>query len=134
MKKGVERYANHSLRAVLHGAVPMIIRILTTMLVLTGSARAADPLRFWNLTGETISSLTLAPVGTGNFGANQCANDKDGTVDNDERLRLTNVTAGQYDVRVGFKKGRMCEAHDVTLKPTGKYAFSLDMKELKDCK
>ena len=109
-------------------------RSLAIMLVLTGSARAADPLRFWNLTGETVSSLTLAPVGTGNFGANQCANDKDGEVDNDERLRLTNVVPGHYDVRVGFKKGRMCEAHDVTLKPAGKYAFSLDQKDLKDCK
>jgi hypothetical protein len=112
----------------------MIIRILTIMFVLTGSARAADPLRFWNLTGETVSSLTLAPVGTANFGSNQCANDKDGTVDNDERLRLTDVTPGHYDVRVGFKTGRMCEAHDITLKPSGKYAFSLDQKDLKDCK
>lgn len=114
--------------------LPMIVRTMTVVLMTTGAARATDPLRFWNITGETVSSLTLAPVGSGNFGANQCANDKDGEVDNDERLRLTNVTPGHYDVRVGFKKGRMCEVHDVTLKPAGKYAFSLDQKDLKDCK
>ncbi|RYF03646.1 MAG: hypothetical protein EOO77_30740 [Oxalobacteraceae bacterium] len=112
----------------------MVLRLLPLLLALTGPARAADPLRFWNLTGETVSSLTLAPTGTTNFGSNQCANDKDGTVDNDERLRLSNVTPGHYDIRIGFQKGRMCEAHDVTLKPTGKYAFSLDQKDLKNCK
>ena len=112
----------------------MLLRLFTLLLVLAGPARAADPLRFWNLTGDTVISLSLAPVGTASFGANQCANDKDGEVDNDERLRLTNVTPGHYDVRIGFKKGGMCEVHDVTLKATGRYAFSLDQKDLKDCK
>ena len=98
-------------------------------------ALAADLGRFWNLTGETISSLTLAPAGTETFGANQCANDKDGTVDNDERLRLTNLAPGRYDVRIKFQRGgRMCIAHDVVVKDGGKVAFTLEPKDLKDCK
>ena len=109
-------------------------RILPVLLLLSGQALAADPMRFWNLTGETITGLSLAPVGTTKFGPNQCANDKDGEVDNDERLRLTGLSAGHYDVRVVFKKGRVCTAHDVTLRGEGKYAFSLDAKDVADCK
>ena len=30
---------------------------------------------------------------------NQCKNDKDGTVDSDERLRITGVNTGTYDIR-----------------------------------
>ena len=105
------------------------------MLLLCAPARAADLGRFWNLTGETISSLTLAPVGTESFGPNQCANDKDGTVDNDERLRLTNLAPGRYDVRIKFQRGdRMCTVHDVTVKDGGKVAFTLEPKDLKDCR
>lgn len=102
---------------------------------LVSPALAADPGRFWNLTGETISSLTLAPAGTDQFGPNQCANDKDGTVDNDERLRLTNVSPGRYDVRLKFQRShRQCTVHDVQVKDAGKVAFSLELKDLKDCR
>ena len=102
---------------------------------LVSPALAADPGRFWNLIGETISSLTLAPAGTDQFGPNQCANDKDGTVDNDERLRLTNVSPGRYDVRLKFQRShRQCTVHDVQVKDAGKVAFSLELKDLKDCR
>lgn len=115
----------------------MTARFLLVLLLASGwasdGAFGAEPLRFWNLTGETITSLSLAPAGTDRFGANQCANDRDGSVDNDERLRLTNVEPGRYDVRLGFKKGRMCTVHGVTLRGEGKYAFSLDPANLKDC-
>ena len=55
------------------------------------------PTRFWNLTKHTIFELRLAPAGTSNWGADQCRNDKDGSVDPDERLRITGITSGQYD-------------------------------------
>jgi len=102
---------------------------------LVAPALAADPGRFWNLTGKTISSLTLAPAGTEQFGTNQCANDKDGTVDNDERLRLTNVSPGRYDVRLKFQRSTLqCTVHDVQVKEGGKVAFSLEAKDLTDCR
>ncbi len=69
---------------------------LLDRVALAGRHGAADaqtqrPTRFWNLTRHTISELSLAPAGTTNFGPNQCKNDKDGTVDPDERLRVTGV-------------------------------------------
>ncbi len=110
------------------------MRTLICLLLLAGPAWSAETLRFWNLTGETISSLQLAPVGSAAYGPNQCANDKDGTVDNDERLRLTGITPGRYDVRVGLKSGRMCAVPGVEVRGGGKYAFSLEPTDLKDCR
>ena len=62
------------------------------------AAHAADGriTRFWNLTGETITHLYLTPAGTTNWGNDQCRNDPDGSVDFDERLRITSVTSGKY--------------------------------------
>ena len=114
---------------------PFLRPLVAVLCALASPALAADLGRFWNLTGETISSLTLAPTGTDRFGANQCANDKDGTVDNDERLRLTNVAPGRYDVRLIFQKGnRQCTVRDVQLKDGGKVAFSLQAKDLTECR
>jgi len=54
-------------------------------------------------------------------------------VDQDERLRLTGVTAGHYDVKVTDKSGRTCIVKDVALEAGKPYAFSLSEAELKDC-
>ena len=110
------------------------MRILFVLLLAASPALGAETLRFWNLTGETVTSLSLAPAGSDQFGPNQCANDKDGTVDNDERLHLTGVEPGRYDVRIGFKKGRMCTVHGVQLRGERKYAFSLEPGDLHDCR
>ena len=110
-----------------------LVLLLVLTLVSPGSAVAAGPMQFWNLTGETVTSLTLAPAGSDKFGPNQCANDKDGGVDNDERLKLTGVAPGRYDVRVGLPKGRMCVVRGVELKGDRKYAFSLEPADLTDC-
>jgi hypothetical protein len=109
------------------------MRIVLLLLAFAAPALAAEPMRFWNLTGETVTSLSLAPAGSDTYGPNQCANDRDGTVDNDERLRLTGVEPGRYDVHLGFKRGRMCTVRGVQLRGEGKYAFSLEPSDLKDC-
>ena len=96
-------------------------------------AQAADTMRFWNLTSTTITRLELAPAGTVGFGPNQCANDADGAVDHDERLKLTGLSPGHYDVRVTQKSGRVCLAKDVEVKAGGRYAFSLSDQDLSDC-
>ncbi len=90
-------------------------------------------MEFWNLTPNTITSLRLAPVGTTAFGPDQCANDKDGTVDHDERLRLAGVKPGRYDVQVTDAKGRQCLARDIAVVGNKRVAFSLSDKDLKDC-
>lgn len=110
------------------------MRTLLAMLLLSQPALAADPLRFWNLTDDTVTSLRMAPAGTDEFGPNQCTNDRDGEVDYNERLRLTGIKPGKYDVRLTLKKGRTCLVRGVDVKPGGKYAFSLEPSDLKDCR
>ena len=94
---------------------------------------SADRLQFWNLTGTTITKLYLAPAGTTNWGPDQCANDKDGSVDPDERLKLTGVTVGHYDVKLTDATGRTCTVKDVALEAGKAYAFSVAEADLKDC-
>ena len=104
-------------------------------LALAGGAQAAEPrMTFWNLTSDTITNLVMAPAGTDGFGPNQCANDRDGSVDHDERLRLTGIQPGRYDVRLTGKKGKVCLVRDVEVRGDGRYAFSLSDKDLTDCK
>jgi hypothetical protein len=92
---------------------------------------AAKDTRFWNLTSSTIKSLELAPAGTTDFGPNQCANDPDGAVDHDERLKVTGVTTGAYDARLTLADGRVCTAKAVRIE-TGK-PFSIEDKDLVGC-
>ena len=106
---------------------------LLAAVALAGAAAAADRMEFWNLTSNTITRLRMAHAGTTEFGPDQCANDKDGTVDHDERLRLAGVKPGQYDVQVTDAKGRQCLARDITVVGSKRVAFSLSDKDLKDC-
>ena len=76
----------------------------------------------------------MAPAGTDKFGPNQCANDRDNEVDHDERLRLTGVTPGRYDVQVTNKVAKLCTVRNVEVKAGGKYSFSLEDSDLAGCK
>src|SRR3984885_8907760 len=79
------------------------------------SASAKDT-QFWNLTANTITSLQLSPPGKNEWGRNQADNDKDHTVDHDERLKITDTDAGTYDVRFVDKSGRTCVVPSVQVK------------------
>jgi hypothetical protein len=99
---------------------------------LSASAFAADkPIRFWNLTSKTVTSLQLAKAGTQDFGPDFCKSDKDGEVDHDERLALPGVAPGSYDVKLGYADGRTCTVKTLTLQ-AGKI-FSIEDKDLTDC-
>jgi hypothetical protein len=89
------------------------------------------PTRFWNLTGETISEFYLAPAGTTNWGENQCKNDKDGTVDPDERLRITGIESGTFDAKFKDVEGKMCLVRNI--KVTVGEIFSIEEKDLTSC-
>ena len=108
---------------------------LAASTVADAPARAADKeprTRLWNLTGETIAKFELAPAGTTSWGPDQCKNDKDGTVDHDERLKLKDVTDGKYDARVTLAKtGRTCSARGLDIKVGG--VVSVEATDLKDC-
>jgi hypothetical protein len=88
-------------------------------------------MRFWNLTRYTITTLQMSPAGQNAWGPNQCANDKDGEVDHDERLRITGVTTGRYDVRFTDKGGRTCKVTQIDVKDDE--IFSIEEKDLTDC-
>ena len=94
-------------------------------------AQQQKPTRFWNLTRHVISELSLAPAGTTNWGPNQCKNDKDGTVDPDERLRITGVSPGSYDAKLTDVSGRTCMVRNITVSPGE--IFSIEEKDLTFC-
>jgi hypothetical protein len=90
------------------------------------SATAADgPIRFWNLTLHTISDFRLAPVGTTKW------SDKDGTVDSDERLRITGIEPGVYDASLKDTTGRACLVRNIKIEAGA--IFSIEEKDLTSC-
>ena len=103
------------------------------MAIVVPLARAAEPgtTRFWNLTGDTITHLMLAPTGTANWGPDQCRNDPDGSVDFDERLRITGISSGQYDVRFTDKTGRSCTLTGIEIKAGS--VFSIGKEAFEHC-
>jgi hypothetical protein len=92
---------------------------------------AERPTRFWNLTRHTIAEFYLAPTGTTSWGENQCRNDKDGTVESDERLRITGIGSGIYDARLKDVSGRTCIVRNI--KVGAGEIFSIEEKDLTSC-
>jgi hypothetical protein len=91
----------------------------------------AKDTRFWNLTLNTITSLQLSPAGKNQWGPNQTVNDRDRTVDHDERLKITDTAPGAYDVKLVDQSGRTCVVPNVQVKAEA--VFSIEEKDLKDC-
>jgi hypothetical protein len=96
-----------------------------------GKAQDRKGIRFWNLTLNTITQLQLSPAGKNTWGPDQCRNDRDGTVDHDERLRITGVEPGRYDVKFADKAGRVCTVRDIHVNDGA--VFSIEEKQLTDC-
>ena len=83
-------------------------------------------IRFWNLTLYTITSFQMSPGGKDSWGHDQCKNDRDGTVDHDERLRITGVEPGRAD-----KIGRVCVVRNVEVREGA--PFSIEERQLTEC-
>lgn len=107
-------------------AIPLAVAAI----LLAGPAEAKDT-RFWNLTSSTVKSLELAPAGTTAFGPNQTANDPDGEVDHDERVKVTGVKTGAYDAQLKLADGRVCMAKGLRIEE-GK-VFSVEDENLVGC-
>jgi hypothetical protein len=107
-----------------------IILAAFTLALVPAGASAKDT-RFWNLTANTITSLQLSPPGKNEWGRNQADNDRDRTVDHDERLKITDTDAGTYDVKFLDKSGRNCVVPNIQIK-TGE-VFAIEEKQLKGC-
>ena len=104
-------------------------------LAVIGSAAAAQDrrgIRFWNLTLYTVTDLRMSPAGKDAWGFNQCQNDRDGTVDHDERLRISGIEPGRYDVKLTDKIGRVCTVRNVEVKEAA--VFAIEEKQLTDCR
>jgi len=103
---------------------------LATIFVLPNVSNAAEGkgIRFWNLTAGTITSLQLSPAGKGEWGRNQTENDKDHTVDRDERLKITGVEPGVYDVKFRDDQNRECVIKNIDIKADG--IFSIEENKL----
>jgi hypothetical protein len=98
-------------------------------LVATAIATASSAV--WNLTHHTISEFRLAPAGTTKWGDNQCKNDRDGTVDSDERLRITGIEPGIYDASLKDTSGRACLVRNIKVEAGG--IFSIEERDLTSC-
>jgi hypothetical protein len=88
-------------------------------------------IRLWNLTTATMTGFELSPTGKSDWGPNQTLNDKDKTVDHDERLRITGVVPGRYDAKVSYAEAKQCFVRDIEIKADA--VFSIADKDLKDC-
>jgi hypothetical protein len=107
--------------------------VILTAFILTfiPAVASAKDTRFWNLTAHTITSLQLSPPGKSAWGPNQTDNDRDRTVDHDERLKITDTAAGVYDVRFVDQSGRTCIVPGIEIKTGG--VFTIEEKDLKGC-
>ena len=105
--------------------------LIAFILALIPISASAKDTQFWNLTANTITSLQLSPTGKNEWGRNQADNDKDHTVDHDERLKITDTASGTYDVKIVDKSGRSCVVPNIQVKAGA--IFSIDEKNLKDC-
>ena len=109
-----------------------IVAVALMLMVAAAQAQSSkrSGMRFWNLTLYTLTSLQFSPPGQNAWGRNQCENDDDKTVDHNERLRITGLTAGRYDARLVDRIGRTCVVKDVDVKDG---VFSIEEKQLTDC-
>src|ERR1700730_967960 len=107
------------------------VALLACLLAFIPAGAFAKDNQFWKLRGNSIVSLQFSPTGKNEWGRNQADNDKDHTVDHDERLKITDTTTGTYDVKIVDKTGRTCVIPNVQVKAGS--IFSIDEKNLKDC-
>jgi len=110
-----------------------MLRLFITLVIIfllpnVSNAAEGKGIRFWNLTAATITSLQLSPAGKKEWGPDQCENDKDRSVDHDERLKITGIEPGVYDVKFRDNLHRECVIRNIDIKADG--IFSIEEKKL----
>jgi hypothetical protein len=110
--------------------VKAVVWAALSLIVLPAAAIAKNT-QFWNLTAHTITSVQLSPTGKNEWGPNQTANDPDHTVDHDERLKITGLASGVYDVQIVDDGGRRCIVENVPIK--GGSIFAIEERNLNRC-
>ena len=111
----------------------MILLLLASCVSAGSGAAAADRFFAYNLTTSTeFTGLFLAPAGTDNWGANQALNDKDKSLETSERLPLTGISRGVFDVKLQDRKDHTCVKRGVDLKRDT--SFEIRDTDLVDCR
>jgi hypothetical protein len=96
-------------------------------------ATAADRFFAYNLTTSTdFVGVFLAPAGTLAWGVNQALNDRDKALDPGERLAITGISRGRFDVKLQDRQGRICIKHGIVL--TTDTTFDIRDSDLADCR
>src|SRR5947207_1421943 len=97
-------------KRVLGGIMPRALLALVVVLVAAANPLMAQGkgIRMWNLTTARMTGFELSPAGKNDWGPNQTLNDRDKTVDHDERLRITGVEPERYDAKVSYADARQC--------------------------
>jgi opacity protein-like surface antigen len=99
----------------------------------SATAQAADRFYAYNMTTSTqFSAVYLAPAGTQRWGRNQTLNDKDHGLETSERLAITGVSHGRFDVKLQDSKGRVCIKRGVDL--TKDTTFDIRDADLSGCR
>ena len=97
-------------------STPRFVLLVLAILCLPVITSAAERFFAYNLTTSTeFTGLWLAPAGTENWGQNRALNDKDHSLDVTERLPITGLEPGKFDVRLQDRKGRICVKRSVDL-------------------
>jgi hypothetical protein len=109
----------------------LLVLVVVLLAAPTQSMGQGKGIRLWNLTTARMTGFELSPAGKSNWGPNQTLNDRDKTVDHDERLRITGVEPGRYDAKVSYDGSRQCFVRDIEIKADA--VFSIADKDLKDC-
>lgn len=100
---------------------PVVGIVLAVFVAGPAGVRAADAPRaerffVYNLTAASdLGGIYLAPAGTTDWGPNQALNDRDHQVEPTERLAVTGIGHGLYDVRAVTTKGHACVKTGVDL-------------------
>lgn len=104
-------------------------------LVIAGTVPAAAGPNYFAYNDTAVTTFTgvyLAPAGTTTWGPNQALNDDDKELDFGERLTLTGLSPGKYDVKLVDGKGKTCILHQVDM--TKENSFEIRDPALTDCK
>ena len=72
----------------------LLVSIAFGLVASSAAAQERKGIRFWNLTLYTITTLQMSPAGKDSWGPDQCRNDRDETVDHDERLKSRASNSG----------------------------------------
>lgn len=110
----------------------IIAQLMFSCLLAASASLAAERfVGFNNTTSTVFTGVFLAPAGTTAWGTNQALNDKDKVWDFGERLVISGVARGLYDLKIVEPSGRICIKTGLDL--THDLTFDIRDADLMNC-